>query len=186
MELRVVEGVNAIQTAGSAASTALTVLATDDTGKPLSGVTISFRLPDEGATGVFANGLRTEILLTREDGRAAIHGIEWGPTPGVVQVRITGAKGADRAGTVATLQLMRPIADSSTGAEEVPIYKPPSAWTSKWTIIALTAAGVVGGGLAFGYLRRDSSPSPVGGTPGSGTSPTGVQIGPPIITITAP
>jgi hypothetical protein len=59
IQLRVIEGEGAVYAPGSRATRGITVQVTDETGQPLEGVAVSFRLPEEGAGGTFASGLRT-------------------------------------------------------------------------------------------------------------------------------
>src|SRR5450759_2238919 len=72
LQIRVVEGEGAVQAAGSRATRGLSVEVTDETGKPVGGAAVNFRLPDEGPGGVFANGMKTEVVITAPDGRATL------------------------------------------------------------------------------------------------------------------
>ena len=98
VQLSVVEGDGATFQPGSRATHGLTVLVTDDAGQPVDMAAVSFRLPDEGASGTFSSGLRTEVVTTGPDGRASVWGMKWNNTPGTVQIRISAVKGTARAG----------------------------------------------------------------------------------------
>jgi len=75
---------------------------TDETGTKVEGALVSFRLPEDGVSGVFHNGLRTEILTTNRDGRVALRSLETGGLAGQFQIRMTVAKGAARSGAIST------------------------------------------------------------------------------------
>ena len=59
VQLKVAEGDGAVYRTGSRSTRGLTVLVTDESGKPLDHAAVSFRLPEEGPGGVFGSGLRT-------------------------------------------------------------------------------------------------------------------------------
>ena len=50
------EGDGAIYAKGSRATRGLTVLITDETGRPVEGATVSFSLPADGPSGEFSSG----------------------------------------------------------------------------------------------------------------------------------
>ncbi len=100
LQIRVLEGDGAIHALGSRSSRPLSVQVADETGRPVSGAAVSFRLPDEGPGGAFASGMRTEVVVTGADGRASVWGIQWNRAAGPFQVRITTVKGPSRAGAV--------------------------------------------------------------------------------------
>ena len=82
LQIRVLEGENAAYLVGSRATRGVTILVSDESGRPVAGATVSFSLPSEGPGGVFASGVRTEIATTHADGRAAVWGMRWNRTPG--------------------------------------------------------------------------------------------------------
>lgn len=179
LHIRVISGEGAIHAAGSRTAQPLLALITDEAGAPVDGATVSFRLPDGAPSGRFSNGLHTEIVTTSHDGRAAAFGVQWDRTPGAVQIRITAAKGAARAGTIVSLELS---VSESTSGDALSVRRPSARGSSgsrgKWVLATLVIAGAAAGGLMAGLNhagKRASAPA----------SPT-VQIGPPVITIGAP
>jgi hypothetical protein len=72
LQIRIVEGEDAAYALGSRSTRGVTVEVTDESGKPVEGATVSFRLPEEGPGGAFANGSKTEIATSRPDGRAGV------------------------------------------------------------------------------------------------------------------
>ncbi len=90
---------------GSHVGKPLTVEVTDATGKPASGAKVSFQVPEEGPSGLFSNGLRTDLATTDTNGRATAHGLQLNRVAGSFNVRITAAKEQARAGTIARLSI---------------------------------------------------------------------------------
>ena len=139
--IRIAEGEGAVYPIGSRATRGVTVQVTDETGKPVDNAAVSFRLPDDGPTGAFSSGTRTEIVNTGADGRANVWGMQWNRVTGPLEVRITAAKGEARAGTVCSLYL------SNTLAETEPHTAPARRWRSHrkiWIGVGIAAAAFVG------------------------------------------
>ena len=168
--IKILEGERSVYPVGTRATRGVTVQVTDETGKPVSGAAVNFRLPDDGPTGMFSSGMRTEIVTTSADGRANVWGMQWNRVTGLLEVRITAAKGQARAGTVCPLYLSYVEADATPARHK----------TRKkvWIGIGIAAAAFVG-------VSAVSSR----GTPSSSSTPAGVnapQIGTPVIIIGKP
>jgi len=174
VQLRVVEGEGITYRTGTRATRGLTVLVTDEAGRPLDMASVSFRLPDQGATGTFSSGLRTEVVTTGPDGRASIWGMQWNKTPGTVEIRITAVKEQARAGILSTQYLSDSVAPVAGGEG---VFK-ASHGGHKWLWIA-AVAGLAAGGAAFALLHSS-------GTTSNQTSTTGVSVGAPSITVGQP
>ena len=139
----------------------LTVHITDETGRAVAGAAVSFRLPEEGASGVFSNGLRTELAISDAAGRATVRNLQLNRTPGSFRIRVTASRELSRAGTViqqsitgagATAFAAPPMAQGLRPSSELPAAGSKSR--RKWAaVVALVAAGV-GGGLAAGVARH--------------------------------
>ena len=159
VQLKVVEGEGTVYRTGTRATRGLTVLVTDETGKPVENAAVSFRLPDEGATGAFSSGLRTEVATTGANGRATVWGMQWNKTPGPVEIRITTIKDEARAGIVSTQYLSDAIAPKAGGEGT---FSASHKGRTKWVLIAAAAGGAVAG-LAFGRSKgTTTTASPVG------------------------
>ncbi len=171
VQLKLVDGDGAVYRTGTRATHGLTVLVTDETGKPIDMAAVSFHLPDGGATGTFSSGLRTEIVTTGPDGRASVWGMEWNKTPGPVEIRVTAIKEQARAGIVATAYLSDSVAVKS-GGEGV---FTASHGGHKWLWVAGVAALAVGGGAAYFLLKKSSAPS--------NTSTAAVSVGTPTVIV---
>ena len=174
LQIRIIEGEGAVYPIGARATRGVTVQVTDETGKPVEHAAVSFRLPDDGPTGAFSSGMRTEIATTSADGRASVWGMQWNRITGPLQVRITAAKGQARAGTVCGLFL----SDAALSTEPRSAKAP--GWRSNrkiWLGIAIAAGAFAG--VAVVTNR---------GTPGATAAGTvsAPQIGTPTITIAKP
>ena len=180
LQIRVVEGDGAVHAAGSRATRGLIVEVTDETGKPVAGAAVNFRLPDEGPGGVFANGMKTEVVITSPDGRAALWGMQWNRVEGPFQIRVTAAKGQARAGTVVSQYLSQAVAGKQSGAIGARPVAVAARSRSKWLWIGLIAAGAVGGGMAAGMSKSSKAD-----TAGASTPPS-LSVGAPSITVGKP
>jgi hypothetical protein len=174
LQIRMVEGEGTVYPIGARATRGITVQATDENGKPVGSAAVIFRLPDDGPTGAFSSGMRTEIATTTADGRASIWGMQWNRVTGPLEVRITAAKGQARAGTICGLFL----SDAATA-------EPKSAIAPGWRRHRRILLGVAIAAAAFVSVAAVTNR----GTPGPATGSAGVnapQIGTPTIIIGKP
>ncbi len=170
LQIRVIEGEGVAYPLGGRATRGVTVQVTDETGKPMEGASVSFRLPDEGPSGTFANGSRSEIATSKADGRAAAWGMQWNRTEGSFEIRITAVKGQARAGTVCPIYLSKATAETDSPS---PLKL---ARSHKWMWITLAVAGGAGIAVAAAAMGGKAS-TPVG----PAVTPT--SIGTPMIVI---
>lgn len=172
--IRIVEGEGAVYAIGSRATRGMTVQVTDETGKPVDSAAVVFRLPEDGPSGTFSSGMRTEVVTTSADGRANVWGMQWNRMTGPLEVRITAAKDQARAGTVCGLYLSNALVSSEPRQSKV------GGWRNHkkiWIGVGIAAA-------AFAGTAAVSSR----GTPSAATA-AGVnapQIGTPSIIIGKP
>jgi len=174
IQLKVVEGEGTVYRTGARAARGLTVLVTDEAGKPVSGAAVSFRLPDSGPSGVFSTGLRTEVVTTDVDGHASVWGMQWNKAAGPIEIRITAVKEQARAGIVST-QYLNDTAVPQPGGEGT--FQPSHSSKTKWLLLAAAVGGGAAAGLAFG--RSHSAPS-------AATTPASLSIGSPSIIVGHP
>lgn len=173
LQIQVVEGEGAVHLAGSRQARPLTVEITDETGKPVEGAAVSFHLPENGPGGTFANGLRTEVVLTDSRGRAGLRTLQLNRTPGRFEIRIVASKEQARAGTVS----FQYIAEPKSGAAAVSGRR-----HRKWVALAALAAG----GAVAGILVAGRSGGPAPAVPPAGTPVPTLTIGLPAITVGKP
>ena len=105
LHIKIVAGDGGAHAPGSHVGKPLTVEVTDATGKPVPGAKVSFQAPEEGPSGLFTNGLRTDLATTDSNGRATVHGLQFNRVAGWFNVRVTASKEQARAGTVARLSI---------------------------------------------------------------------------------
>jgi hypothetical protein len=170
LNLKVVEGDGIVYALGSRASRGITVEVTDESARPVSGVSVSFQLPDDGPTGVFVNGGRSDVVTTRQDGRAAVWGMKWNNSPGRLNVRVVAAKGGLRAGL-----LVLQVLDASLAE---PAMKSRGGGRSRILLITAVIAGAAGAGLAVAGSRGSKSSAAAAVQP--------LSIGTPTVIIGAP
>ncbi len=177
VQLRVIEGEGSVYGAGTRATRGITVQVTDEAGKPVEGASVSFRLPEEGPSGVFASGLRTEVVTTRPDGRASIWGMQWNKAAGPFEIRITAVKDQARAGIVSA-QYLSENHDAGKSAGSSGGFQTSHHSRNKWLIVG---AAVAGAGAALVFTKSS------GTTANAATSVSApTLIGTPTITIGPP
>jgi len=172
--IRIVEGEGAVYAIGSRATRGVTVQVTDETGKPVDSAAVVFRLPEDGPSGTFSSGMRTEVVTTSADGRANVWGMQWNRMTGPLEVRITAAKGQARAGTVCGLYLSNALVSSEPRQSKV------GGWRNHkkiWIGVGIAAAAFAG------TAAVSSRGTPSAATPAGVNAP---QIGTPSIIIGKP
>jgi hypothetical protein len=183
LHIRVVEGEGAISAPGSHNARPLLVEVTDETGKPVEGASVSFHLPEEGPGGTFGNGLRTDVTVTDNRGRAALHTMQMNRTPGRFAIRIVASKEQARAGMVA----VQYIAESKAGETAAASSKSggPSLMRGplKWVVIGALAAGAGAAGMLAAGHSGNSSAAPATTTAAPAST---ITIGNPTITVGKP
>jgi hypothetical protein len=175
IQLKLVEGDGVTYRTGARATRGITVLVTDETGKPVENAAVSFRLPDQGPGGVFNSGRNTEVVTTSADGRATVWGMLWNKSAGPVEIRITAVKDQARAGIVAT-QYLNDTVMPQTGGEGV--FKASHKGHGKWLLIGALAGGAAAAGMAFGHSQ--------GAKTNPAAPPVGISIGSPSIIVGHP
>ncbi len=161
---------------GSRAARPLTVVVTDEMGRPVAAAAVSFHLPEEGPSGLFANGLRTEVVTADERGRASAPGLRWNRAAGRLQIRVIASKEQARAGIVSFQYI--------TGTENARERGAPAPTVSRHRAWWIAVAALAGGGAAAGVLATR------GGTvraPSAAALVTStVSIGAPTVTVGKP
>jgi hypothetical protein len=172
--LKVVEGDGVTYHTGARAARGITALVTDETGKPVENAAVSFRLPDQGPSGVFNSGQRNQVVTSGADGRATVWGMQWNKSAGPVEIRITAEKDQARAGIVATQYLNDTVVPLAGGEG---VFKASHKGHGKWLLIGAIAGGAAGAGLAFGRSHAKANPA---------APPVGISIGSPSIVVGHP
>jgi hypothetical protein len=123
LRLRTLPGDNPANETDSLQSKKLTVEVTNEAGAPVPGVAVTFRLPENGPTGLFPDGSRSAVVYTTDQGQAAAPNIRWGSNPGVASIRITAVKGTAHAGILSEQELI--ARGTSANARSVADVTPP-------------------------------------------------------------
>jgi len=180
LSIRVLEGEGAVYPAGAFSARRIVVEVRSRSGKPASGVNVTFRLPREGSTGRFASGLASETVLTSNDGRASVSGIQWNQTPGAVEIRVVAERDGVRAEAVIAAELS--ASARLTKEDSRPGSPKARGGKTKWIVLVAAMAGGAAGGLAAmsGSGKSSSAPAP----PAPGVVPP--AIGAPSIVIGRP
>jgi hypothetical protein len=183
LQIRIVEGDGSVHAPGSRSARPMVVEVTDETGRPAAGAAVSFHLPEDGASGQFTNGLRTEVLTADVSGRATLRGLQLNRQPGRFQIRITASLEQARAGTVSFQYIAEP--KGGAPAPSATASAPSGSGGRKWWVVAVVAG--VGAAAAGGMAVRGGS---------NGTAPAAIVAGPapaaltvavaPVIAIGAP
>ena len=98
LRIEIIEGDGAINNVKQRFAREPIVQVEDQNRKPVAGAVVTFVLPNQGASGVFANGSRTLTTLTDNNGRAVARGIR--PTNnGKFEIRVNASKDGKTAST---------------------------------------------------------------------------------------
>jgi hypothetical protein len=172
LQIKILEGDAAVHVAGSRSARPLAVQVTDDLGRPVAGAAVSFRLPEEGPGGLFANRLRTEVVVSDANGHATVRNVQLNNTPGTFQIRITAAKEQARAGTLA-----RQFIEGGGAAAKPKLSK-------RWILVGLVVGGVAGG-VGAGMAGK---PAPARPVPPASLVMAGppVTVGTPVVSVGRP
>jgi hypothetical protein len=178
LQIRVIEGEGAVNLPGVRSTRPITVEITEETGKPVAGAAVSFHLPEDGPGGTFVNGLRTEVVITDGQGRAALHGLAANRVPGRFQIRILASKEQARAGTVS----FQYVAEVKGGPAGGPVAR------RTWRVVA---AAVAGGAVAGMVAARSGAASPAAAIASGPVAPAALgtavlSIGSPSISVGKP
>jgi hypothetical protein len=176
LQIQILEGEGGVHAPGARLARPLTLAVTDETGRPVAGAAVSFNLPEDGPSGAFASGLRTEVATTDQLGRASLRRIQLNRIAGRFQIRIIASKEQARAGTVS----FQYIADAGSGVAAAGSARahPASRGHGKW----IAVAALVGAGAAAGVVASRSG----NGTPPSGAGGPTLTIGSPSLTVGKP
>lgn len=174
LQIRVVEGDGAVHAAGSRDSRPLAVEVTDETGKPVARAAVSFHFPDDGPSGAFLNGLRTEVALTDATGRASVRGLQWNRMAGRLEMRIVASFEQARAGIVSEQYI-----EGAAAPAGAPPARVARSSRTRWLVVAAVAAGGAAAGIMASHRGGLAAPT-------TSPSPPGISIGTPTITVTKP
>jgi hypothetical protein len=160
----IVEGEGAINNIRQRTAREPIVQVEDQNHKPVAGAVVVFLLPDQGASGAFANGAHTLTVTTDAQGRAVAHGFHPNAVQGKMQMRVTASfQGKTANATISQTNATTAAAGAAAGGISGKLI----------AILAIAGAAVAGGVVAATRGGRSSSttptPPPVTVTTGTGT-----------------
>jgi hypothetical protein len=161
----ILEGEGAINVVRQRAAREAMVQVEDQNHKPIAAAAVTFFLPNEGASGVLANGSRSMTVLTDADGKAAMQMIRANNVRGTMQIRVEASYRGLTKNAVINQTTLLGAGASAGGAISGKLL----------AILLIGAAGAVAGGIVIANGGGSSSPSPatpvttvVPGTPSVG------------------
>jgi hypothetical protein len=169
LQILIVEGEGAINNVKQRVNREPIVQVEDENHKPVAGAAIIFFLPNDGPSGVFANGSTTLTTTTNAQGQAVARGIRFNNQAGSMQIRVAASFAGQTASAIITQTNVTGVSGSggSTGGMSL---------TTKLLIVG----AIVGGGIAAGVLLANRG----GGS--TATGPGTITITPGTVTVGAP
>jgi len=172
LKITILEGDEAILNTRERVAREAIVKVEDENNKPVAGAFVTFVSPNNGASAVFSNGLKSITIETGADGRAVLRGITPNQSAGKYEVRIRAVKeGKSGQAVLAQTNVVKAVAVAGgMSAKALGI------------LLAVGAAGAVGAAVALG--GGGSSPA----NPGGGGTPalTSVTLTPGSPTVGGP
>jgi hypothetical protein len=131
----------------------------DENDRPVAGALVMFTLPDQGASGVFADGTKSLMVQTDSKGQAMARGLKPNKTPGQFKIRVD----ASHQGTTTSSS----VAQSNIAGGTVVVS------AKVITILAIVGGAVAAGVVAASQGGSETANAPTSITPGS------TRVGPP-------
>ncbi len=162
LQIQVLEGEGGVFPASGRALKPITVRVTSETGAPIAGAAVSFRLPEEGVTGIFQNGHKTDMVLSGPDGRAVSPNLTWGPLAGPARLRVTAALDEARAGVLVPVYISADnvvVAGASSAIAPQqrrfdPAATPRLKKNRRWLRLLIAVAGGTAAGVGLALARK--------------------------------
>ncbi len=170
--ITVVEGEGAINNIHQIVNRAATVIVEDENKTPISGVAVTFFLPNDGPSGLFPNGSRVLTVFTDDKGIAMSRPIRFNNLVGIMPIRVSASLFSQSVSAtitqtnVASGQAIRSYVSPVTRNQE------PTGGGLHISKKVVIIAVVVGAAAAAGvYFATKSSPpsATIGATPTAGT-----------------
>jgi hypothetical protein len=162
LNIVIVEGEGAINNVRQRVAREPIVEVTDENKRPVSGALVTFMLPGNGPSGVFANGANTMTIATDNAGRAVARGLRVNNQAGQYQMRVSVSHQGLSASTSINMTNAALAAAAGIGVAKLLI------------ILAVAGAAVAGSAVAINQSGGSAAvPASIGVTPGTPT------VGPP-------
>ncbi len=164
LNILIIEGEGAVNNIKQRTARETIVQVEDENHKPIAGAVVVFITPNQGASGVFADGSHMFTTTTDSSGRAASRGLRLNNTSGRMEVRVTASKDGKTASK--TIAQTNVISAAAAGAGL-------SATAKLLILLGVAGAAAAGGVIAATSGGGSSSPTP------APSSPTTISIGAP-------
>jgi hypothetical protein len=163
LNIVIVEGDGAINNIRQRTAREPIVQVEDQNHKPIAGAAVVFLLPEQGASGVFANGSHTLTVMTDAQGRAVARGFHPNNVQGKLQIHVTAShQGQTASATISQTNAVGAAAGAAAAGVSAKLI----------TILVIAGAAVAGGVVAATRGGGSSSTTPIPPTtvtPGTGT-----------------
>ena len=166
LNIVVVEGEGALNNIRQRVVRETIVKVEDENHKPIAGVALTFTLPNQGASGVFANGSRTFTVLSDPNGQA-IARFTPNKVTGQLEMRVNASHQGRTASTKITQSnaLVGAVAGTAVSLKLI-------------AILAAVGAGAIAGGV-YAATRDNGSNSATPATGPIAVTPGSPVVGPP-------
>jgi hypothetical protein len=150
---------------------------TDSSGIPVPDAAVAIRLPEEGPSGFFANGVRSAVVYTNASGVAKFAQVHWNSALGVASIMVTAVKGELHAGAL----IEQTITDHLATAPPAPAAATKTASTDSSSAPASAVPAAVASNKDVPQNAKIEPTAPKPGTPTSiasvhtGASPDTIQ-----------
>jgi hypothetical protein len=162
LNIVIVEGEGAINNVRQRVAREPIVEVTDENKKPVGGALVTFMLPGNGPSGVFANGANSMTIATDNTGRAVARGLRLNNQAGKFQMRVNVSHKGMTAST--EISMTNAVLATAAGVGAAKLF----------IILAIAGAAVAGSAVAINQSGSSSPvPASIGVTPGTPT------VGPP-------
>jgi hypothetical protein len=154
------EGEGAINNIHQVVNRAVSVEVDDTNHNPLSGVSVTFFLPNDGPSGLFPNGSRVLTVFTDEKGVATSRSVHFNNQIGIMPIRVVASLFSQS--VTATVTQTNVASAASVRSSYVPAAggsQMASRGRSKKTLIILLVVGAAAGGAAYYFASRKATPS---------------------------
>ncbi|MCZ2147195.1 MAG: hypothetical protein LC126_05410 [Bryobacterales bacterium] len=166
LSIVVVEGQGAINNIRDRVGRDLVVRVETASQQPVSGASVVFTLPSQGASGAFVNGEKTLMATTDAQGQAAARAWKPNNIAGRMEVRVTASHQGQKASAVITVFNMA-------------VQNAAAKSRTKLVLILLAAGGAGAAGAILGARGSSSSPTPPLAPATISISPGAGSVGPP-------
>lgn len=165
--IRTLEGEGAINNIRQAVNRGASVIVEDENHNPLSGVSVTFFLPNEGPSGLFPNGNRVLSVFSDDKGVASSRGIRFNNQVGLMKIGVVASLFSQTANALITQTNIS--SNSAVKSSYVPAMGIPKSsvrtHAKTWIILGIIAGAGAGAGYYFATHKGKPDATVSLGTP---------------------